>query len=83
MYRDPIVAETRRLREEYASQFGHDMDAIFADIQKRQRSSRAPVVTLWPKKPRTALGTVDCVGVPGPLAQRGAARTSAHIDTPR
>lgn len=28
MFDDPIVAETRRLRDEYASQFNYDLDAI-------------------------------------------------------
>ena len=36
MWKDPIVEETRKLREEYASKFNHDIDAIFEDIQKRQ-----------------------------------------------
>jgi hypothetical protein len=57
MYRDPIVEETRRLREEYASQFKHDLDAIFQDIQKRQRQSTARIVTLPAKKPLDALVT--------------------------
>ncbi|MDE2998040.1 MAG: hypothetical protein OXU79_03060 [Gemmatimonadota bacterium] len=34
--RDPIVEETRKLREEYAAQFNHDQNAIFHDILKRQ-----------------------------------------------
>ncbi len=29
MERDPIVEETPRLREEYATEFAHDRDAIF------------------------------------------------------
>lgn len=54
MYRDPIVEETRRLREEYASAFDHDLDAIFEDIRKRQKQSRATLVTFPPKKPKDA-----------------------------
>jgi hypothetical protein len=32
MWQDPIVKETRELREEYAEKFNHDPDAIFEDI---------------------------------------------------
>lgn len=45
MWEDPIVKETRELREEYASKFKHDADAIFEDILKRQaKSGRKRVV---------------------------------------
>jgi len=55
MWQDPIVQETRELREEYASKFKHDADAIFEDILKRQqKSGRKQVVfparKLKPKK---------------------------------
>ena len=53
MWRDPIVEETRALREEYASSFGHDADAIFDDIRKRQRQSDKQLVVLPPRKPQT------------------------------
>ena len=33
---DPVVAETRRIREEYAARFGYDLAAIVADLQSRQ-----------------------------------------------
>jgi len=52
MYRDPIVEETRRLREAYASMFNHDLDAIFEDIRKRQERGGAQLVTFPPRKPR-------------------------------
>jgi hypothetical protein len=32
MWQDPIVTETRALREQYANQFDHNADAIFQDI---------------------------------------------------
>jgi hypothetical protein len=40
MWQDPIVKETRALREQYVSKFKHDADAIFEDILKRQEKSR-------------------------------------------
>lgn len=36
MWEDPIVAEVRRTREMLAAKFNFDIDAIFADLQKRQ-----------------------------------------------
>ncbi len=51
MWKDPIVEETRKLREDYASQFNHDMDAIYEDIQKRQAQSDKKPVSLPPRKP--------------------------------
>jgi hypothetical protein len=36
MWEDPIVAEVRRVREQLAARFNFDVNAIFADIQKRQ-----------------------------------------------
>ncbi len=39
MWQDPIIKETRELREDYASKFKNDPDAIFEDILKRQRQN--------------------------------------------
>ena len=36
MWEDPIVAEVHRTREMLAAKFNYDIDAIFADMQKRQ-----------------------------------------------
>ncbi|MCK6510520.1 hypothetical protein L6R29_11190 [Myxococcota bacterium] len=54
MWQDPIVAETRALREEYASQFGHDADAMFQDILRRQRVSGKKLVSFPAREPRSA-----------------------------
>ena len=51
MEKDPIVKETRELRELYAAQFNHDLDAIFEDIQKRQKESKKKKVTFPARKP--------------------------------
>lgn len=51
MWQDPIVAETRSLREEYASQFDHDADAIFQDILRRQNVPGKKLVTFPARKP--------------------------------
>ena len=52
MKRDPIVEETRKLREEYAAQFGHDRDAIFDDIQRRQSRNGKRLVSFSPRRPK-------------------------------
>ena len=57
MWADPVVEETRRLREEYAGQFGHDMGAILKDLRERQRKTTKKVVSL-PRRPPVALKTV-------------------------
>ncbi len=38
MWQDPIVAEVHRTREMLAAKFNFDIDAIFADLQKRQEA---------------------------------------------
>ena len=52
MWKDPVVQETRELREQYAAKHGHDPDAIFADIQRRQRESQRALVAFPPRKPK-------------------------------
>jgi hypothetical protein len=46
---DPIVEEIRREREAYAAKFNFDVDAIFRDIQRRQKESGRTYVTLQKK----------------------------------
>ncbi|HEX9734587.1 MAG TPA: hypothetical protein VGG06_21660 [Thermoanaerobaculia bacterium] len=42
---DPIVEVFRRAGNEYAAGFGHDLDAIFKDLKKRQKERGAHVVS--------------------------------------
>jgi hypothetical protein len=51
MWKDPVVEETRKLREQYASKFKHDVDAIFDDIQRRQALLDKKPVSLPARKP--------------------------------
>ena len=46
MWTDEIVEEIHRIREEYAKSFNYDLDAIFADLRKKQAESGREVVTL-------------------------------------
>ena len=50
MKRDPIVEETRKLREGYAAKLGHDRDAIFDDVQRRQSMKGKRLVSFPPRK---------------------------------
>jgi hypothetical protein len=52
MTKDPIVEEVRKVRDEYARQFDYDLDAIFRDLQERQKQSGKQVVSFPPKRPR-------------------------------
>ena len=69
MWQDPIVAETRALRDEYARQFNYNINEIFKDLMAKQAAHPERVVAFPPRKP-----TVSTVA-----AQQGApadARTS-------
>ena len=57
MWKDPVVTETRSLREQYANQFGHNADAIFQDILKRQAASGKKLVSFRRRMP--VLSQVD------------------------
>ncbi len=52
MWQDPIVKETRELREQYALQLKHDPDAIFEDIRNRQKKSERKCVSFAARRPK-------------------------------
>jgi hypothetical protein len=67
--RDTIVEEVRKARDEYARKFNYDLDAICADLQRRQKLSGRPVVSL-PKRPPVSIAIGPAAtGTPSP-AQR-------------
>jgi hypothetical protein len=49
MWEDPIVKETRELREEIVAEFDVDLDALWQHLQKVQEQYRDRVVTGQPK----------------------------------
>jgi hypothetical protein len=57
MWKDPIVAETRALRDEYARQFNYDTDAIFEDLMKKQAMHPERIVSLPPRELRSLENT--------------------------
>ena len=52
MWKDEIVEEVRRIREENAAKFNHDIDAIVADARARQLASGRKTVSFPPRKPK-------------------------------
>ncbi len=47
---DPVLAEVRRIREEYALKFNGDVKALIEDLRRQQRESGRPTVSLEPKR---------------------------------
>jgi hypothetical protein len=46
MWTNEIVEEIHRIREEYAKSFKYDLDAIFADLRKKEAESGREIVNL-------------------------------------
>ena len=51
MWKDQIVEETRKTRDEYAARFDYDLAAIYEDLIEQQNRTVQKVVTLLPKEP--------------------------------
>ena len=51
MWKDEIVEEVRKVRDEYAAKFNYDLDAIYKDIKEQEKQSLRKVVSLPSKKP--------------------------------
>jgi len=52
MWEDPIVSDVRRIREQLSQRFDFDVEAIFADIRKRQ-AALGPRLVRPPKDRRS------------------------------
>jgi hypothetical protein len=50
MWKDEIVEEVRKARDEYAAKFDYDLDAIYKDIKKQEKKSKRKIVSLPSKK---------------------------------
>ena len=48
MWQDPIVAEIRRIREEYAARFNYEVKAICDAAREQQETSGREAVDLTP-----------------------------------
>ncbi len=49
MYKDPIIEEVRKARDEYAKKFNYDLDAICRDLKAKQSKNKRNVVSFPPK----------------------------------
>jgi hypothetical protein len=55
MRKDPIVEEVRKHRKAWAAKFGYDIDAMAADLKRREAASRKRGVKfVLPRKPQTS-----------------------------
>jgi len=52
MWKDPIVEEVRRVREQHAAKYRYDLDAICKALKQEERQSGRKTVSLPPKKPQ-------------------------------
>ncbi|EPF23943.1 MAG: hypothetical protein EWV58_02165 [Microcystis aeruginosa Ma_MB_F_20061100_S19] len=50
MYKDEIVEEIHKYREEYAKSFNYDLKAIFDDLREKQIASGRKVIKLPTKR---------------------------------
>jgi hypothetical protein len=50
MWKDPIVAEVRQIRQAHAARFNYDLRAIVEDLKQQERASQRKFITLVPKR---------------------------------
>jgi len=51
MWKDEIVEETRKAREEYAAKFNYDLEAIYIDLKKQEEQTPQNLVSLPSRQP--------------------------------
>ena len=54
---DPIVEEVRKARQAHAAKFGHNPDAIFADLKEKERRYADRLVSRAPRPHLKATGS--------------------------
>lgn len=57
-WKDPIVEEIRKIRDEHAARFNYDLDAIFEDIKRSERESGRTFASP-PPAPRKPVSPVE------------------------
>jgi len=50
MYEDPIVADTRKLREELMDEVGNDLDKLFEYLKQREAMHPERLVSFPPRR---------------------------------
>ncbi len=51
MWKDAIVEEIHRIRDEHAKKFNYDLHAICEDLRKKQSTANIKLVSRPPRKP--------------------------------
>jgi hypothetical protein len=52
---DDLLREIRQVREEYAKQFGYDLQAIHQDLKQQEQASGRKIVSLPPRRPKVTV----------------------------
>ncbi len=55
MWKDIIVEDVRKVRDEHAAKFKYDLDAIYQDLKKQQKRGGRKVVSLPAKRATVAV----------------------------
>ena len=55
-WKDPIVAEVRKIRDKIAARFNYDIDAIVEYMRQREKTSGHPIVSP-PRRGKSKRGT--------------------------
>jgi hypothetical protein len=55
MWKDNIVEDVRKVREEHAAKFNYTLDAIYQDLKKQQKRGGRKVVSLPAKRATVAV----------------------------
>lgn len=50
MWKDPIVEEVRKVREEHAARFNYDLEAIYRDLKEQESKSKRLFSSYPPRK---------------------------------
>lgn len=57
MWTDPIVGETRKLREAYFAEFDYNLDTLVQQLQEQERKSGRELASLPPRKPERSVSS--------------------------
>jgi hypothetical protein len=59
VWEDPIVAETRALRQQLMDEVGNDLDALVKYLKERELDHPERLVSLPPRRPSTSSSTTE------------------------
>ena len=60
MYKDEIIKEVWRIRDEYVEQHNHDLSKIVADLRRRQKSPYSKLIDLRDRTKRSTQSSIRC-----------------------